>query len=482
MSQFSKCLEENILLRNLSYVQLAKRTGINRTLLHHLVRGDRKPSDTEQVQRLAEALSLSPAERRELIRLGKIAQLGEEVYQRRMAVQQMLLRISPVEELPVGQVSERLEDTLPVVCQGTAQVRALIKRVIDRECALSHGYLDFLGQPDDEFLLQLMQIASASAEMRIRHVLCFDNGPHAETINIHSFGQLLSNLLAMRGYEAYYYYGSLAGSVSGMTPFPVLLLTSTCAMQIKADYSAAIISTGSVHTLLIQSFQTALVECHPLTRRVQDLWGCLENYMPFWEKVQMGEKEAFYYLVPEYSCTAFLNPDIIETYLVQDLPDRGNLIAALTDSSKKSLKGVREYPLTQYITREGVYSFLQTGRFSDCPDEFYQPLSPFHRAYILERSIACAKESDTYQLRLYDHDSLPFSNTLILSTSAEGQVVNINCKSLTAGFVSLNLQNPTIAAAISDYLASLLDTSMVSSKEDTIRWLESALKDFRNAH
>lgn len=186
--------------------------------------------------------------------------------------------------------------------------------------------------------------------------------------------------------------------------------------------------------------------------------------------------------MPEYSCTAFLNPEILETYLVQDLPDREHLIAALTDSSKKSLKGVREYPLTQYITREGVYSFLQTGRFSDCLDEFYQPLSPLHRAYILERSIACAKESDTYQLRLYDHDLLPFSNTLIVSTSAEGKVVNINCKSPTAGFVSLNLQNPTIAAAISDYLASLLDTPMVSSKEDTIRWLESALKDFRNAH
>lgn len=53
-----------------------------------------------------------------------------------------------------------------------------------------------------------------------------------------------------------------------MTSFPLLLLTSTCAMQIKADNSAAIISTGSVHTLLIQTFQTALAESHPLTRRV----------------------------------------------------------------------------------------------------------------------------------------------------------------------------------------------------------------------
>lgn len=202
----------------------------------------------------------------------------------------------------------------------------------------------------------------------------------------------------------------------------------------------------------------------------------------FLGKGSEGRAGAFYYLVPGYSCTAFLNLEILETYLVQDLPNREHLIAALTSYSQKSLKGVREYPLTQYITREGVYSFLQTGRFSDCPYEFYQPLSSFHRAYILERSIACTKESGTYQLRLYDHDSLPFSNTLVLTTSAEGKVVNINCKSPTAGFVSLNLQNPTIAAAISDYLASLLDTSMVSSKENTIRWLESALKDFRNAH
>lgn len=86
MSQFSKQLEAYIMQRGVNYVQLARRTGIDRTLLHHLVRGDRRPSGPEQVERLADALSLSPAERKEFVRLGRIARIGEEVYGRRLAV------------------------------------------------------------------------------------------------------------------------------------------------------------------------------------------------------------------------------------------------------------------------------------------------------------------------------------------------------------------------------------------------------------
>lgn len=481
MSQFSKQLEAYIVQRGINYVQLARRTGIDRTLLHHLVRGDRKPTGTEQVERLADALSLSPAERKELIRLGQIARIGEEVYCRRMAVQDMLLRVSPVGPLPAEPAADWGKASLPPVCQGVIQVRALLKQLIDRECALPSGYVDFLGQPDNPFLLHLLQISSASGNLPIRHIICFDNGSNAAAANVQIFSQILSNLLSVRNYEPSYYYGSLDGLRSGLTPFPVLLLTSTCAVQMEADYSAAIISTGPAHKLLEAHFQRALSECRPLAHRVRDLMGCIENYQPFWQKIQEDEQEQFYYLVPEYSCMAFLDREILDAYLSPTLPDREYLIDTLANSSQKSLKGVREYPLTQYIHQEGVLAFLRTGRFSDCPDEFYRPLEPIHRAQILERSIACARESESYQLRLYDHEALPFSNTLALTASAEGQAVNINYKAGPAGFLSLNLQEPTVAAAIVDYLAALMDTSMISSKEDTLRWLEGVLAEFKDS-
>ena len=481
MSQFSKQLEAHIVQRGVNYVQLARRTGIDRTLLHHLVRGDRRPSGPEQVERLADALSLSPAERKELVRLGKIARIGEEVYGRRLAVQDMLLRVSPTEPPPPEPAAERKETPLPPVCQRAVRVRALLKQLIDRECALPDGSVDFLGQPDHEFLINLLQIASAFQNVHVRQILCFDNSPRAAAENVRMFSRILPALLSVSNYEAFYYYGSLDGVHSGIAPFPILLLTSSCALQIQADYSAAILSTGPAYRLLRAHFQNALADCRPLVRRVRDLTGCLQNYQPFWEKIQRDEQEQFYYLVPEYSCTAFLDREILETALLSELPGREQLVEALAAGSVQSLKGVLEYPLTQYISREGVWSFLRTGRFSDCPDAFYHPLEPAHRTRILERSIACARESESYQLRLYDHDALPFSDALTLTASAEGQAVNINCKLRTSGYLSLSLQEPTVSAAIVDYLSSLLDTPAVASKEETLRWLEEALTAFKRS-
>ena len=482
MSQFSKQLEAYIMQRGVNYVQLSRRTGVDRTLLHHLVRGDRKPTGTEQVERLAEALSLSPAERKELVLLGKIAQVGEEVYYRRLAVQEMLLHISPEENLPATPPLEQADTPLPETCQGPAQVQTLLKQVIDRECSRPDGSIDFLGQPDNTFLMQLLQIASAFQNVHVRQILCFSNGLRAATENVRMLSRVISNLLSVRNYEAYYYYGTLDDIQSGIIPFPLLLVTSSCALQISPDYSAAILSAGPAYSLLRTHFQSALAECRPLAHRVQDLTGCLQNYQPFWEKIQKDAQEQFYYLVPEYSCTAFLDREILETALVSKLPNRGQMIEALTTVSEQSLKGVLEYPLVQYITREGVQAFLQTGRFSDCPDAVYHHLSPAHRVRILERSVAYAMESKTYQLRLYDHTALPISESLTLTASSEGQAINMNCNLRSSGFLSLNLQESTVSGAIVDYLSSLLDTPVVASKEETIRWLGGTLAAFKRAN
>lgn len=481
MSEFSKRLGEYIVQRDINYVQLSRRTGIDRTLLHHLVRGDRKPSGPEQVQKLAEALVLSPAERKELVLFGKIAQVGEEVHYRRLAVQEMLLHISLEESLPATPPLEQAETPLPAICQGPAQVQTLLKQVIDRECSRPDGSIDFLGQPDNTFLMQLLQIASAFQNVHVRQILCFSNGLRAATENVRMLSRVISNLLSGRNYEAYYYYGYLDDIQSGIIPFPILLVTSSCALQISPDYSTAILSAGPTYSLLRTHFQSALTECRPLAHPVQDLTGCLQNYQPFWEKIQKDAQEQFYYLVPEYSCTAFLDREILETALVSKLPNREQMIEALITGSEQSLKGVLDYPLVQYITREGVQAFLQTGRFSDCPDDFYHPLSPAHRTRILERSIACAMESETYQLRLYDHTALPFSESLALTASLEGQAINMNCKLRSSGFLSLNLQESTVSGAIVDYLSSLLDTPVVASKEETLGWLKASLAEFQKA-
>ena len=468
MSLFSEYLGRQIAQKKINYTQLAQRSGVDRTLIHHLVQGRRRPSSPEVAERLAAGLALTPEEREELLRRCRIAQVGEAAYRRRQSVQEMLCGISTAGDWEDIGAAPAEDLALPPVCRGPGQVRALLVRLLRRERALPQGRIDLLAQPDNGFLLQLLQSAAAGSPLQIRQILCFDNGPDGEEANIRCLGRVLSTLLTSQRYEAYYYYSALTGTTGRMAPFPVLLLTSSCGVQLSRDYTSAIVTTGEPFSLLEAHFQRCLKESRLLVRAVDDLARYVSSYQPLLGQAQSRGQESFFSLVPDLCCTPFLDREIMEAHMVQSLSRREDLVEHLLQLSQGGRQILRDFPLVQYLCREGVERFLATGRFSEAPDAFYHPLSPDCRRTILRRLLQTAQESEGYQLRLYDREALPFPEALSLTVGLEGQNVYINWRVPGGGFTALSLQEPTIAGAVADYLSSLLESPAVASKAESL--------------
>ena len=478
MSLFSDYLSTQIQRKGIAYSRLAQLSGVDRTLIHHMAQGRRKPSGLDVAERLAIGLALTPEEREELLRRCRIAQVGEQTYLRRQAVQKMLCGVSVTGCWGRPAPPAVADFTPPPVCRGAAQVRVLLQRLIDQERTAQGGRIDLLGQPENDFLLQLLQSASAGSALPIRHILCLDNGADAEEINLRCLGHLLPALMASGNYEAHHYYSTLSSATERMTPFPVLLLTNTCAVQLNADYTAALVSTGPAFHLLEEHFQESLQRTYLLARSVDDLRQYLGNYGGIWDHIRSGTTETFLNLVPDLCCTPFLEREILEDHVVRALPGRAAIVEHLLQLSQKSLIAVREYPLVQYLCLEGVQRFLQTGRFSEAPDVFYTPIAAPYRARILQRILQEARAAEHYQLRLYDRSLLRFPEALSLTVGIGNQTVCMNCKGTGSSFTALSLQEPGLTSALSDYFFSLLEHPAVLSKQESLDQLQALLDDF----
>lgn len=479
MAQFSEQLEKYIKLRKITYTQVAEQVGKDRTLIHHLARGTRKPTSVELIEKLASVLMLSPEEYEEFFHLGQKARLGEEIYARRQAIQKMLLDISLPEAYPPLIVTgDKSASKLPHICESAAQVRVLLKTLIDQESTLPNGYIRFLGQPNQNFLLYLIQCASAVSSLSIQHILCLDHDPRASTTNIDNFSAIISSLFTIKNYEAFYFYGTLPTYHSYLSPFPILFLTSTCALQINIDYTAAIIHTGSAYRLLNSFFEQSLKHCQPLVYKIDALSQYVNAQSSFMDNIGAGKEDHFFVLVPDFCCTSFLDQEILNAHLIKNIPNREMLISAILNRGQDSLTGLFKCPNVQYYTKKGVLRFLNTGRFSECPDEFYTPFSPAFRTKILKRSIETAEKSELFQPRLYDHSTLPFLDTLSVTANTNRVAFCINNKTSQPNFVFLSLQEQSISFAISDYFSGLLEYPAVYSKADTLEWMKQALTQY----
>lgn len=102
MPLFSEKLEEYHSHSGMSYTEMAKRAGIDRTELLRMKKGERT-GDVRALERLCEALMLSASQEEELRRYYLIARMGDDVYARRKLVKSLIEHIGHLsDDLPLN--------------------------------------------------------------------------------------------------------------------------------------------------------------------------------------------------------------------------------------------------------------------------------------------------------------------------------------------------------------------------------------------
>ena len=135
---------------------------------------------------------------------------------------------------------------------------------------------------------------------------------------------------------------------------PCVFLTETAAVVCTSDLKSGILFTRrDLVDLLQKRFEDLKKIATPLTISFSSVLNVHLKNLPMF----LTETSHNYGLSAEPCLLPFLTGDMLERYVVKDLPNRQSLILML----KKYLDSVSSSNLHNYFSKEGVLSFMETG-------------------------------------------------------------------------------------------------------------------------
>lgn len=473
MTKFGNRLEALISRNGGNKYRLSKDIGIDRVTLYRFVSGERVPS-RELIDKVCDALKMSQSEEKELRELYNIAKIGEDVYERRVLVKDLISGINAIrmEQRPAHNrksvVVGGIDGAVKAVF-GSYNVNMLTRDVLDDMAYNASEKRIWTNVPFGytfmfDHLRQLYFEMNGTIE--IQHAIAFarDAGSHMNpNINLQSLAGMLPLVFCEgAGYQAGYYYPDSMNCDSILMPY--YLLTEERLLMISADYKTAMLVNDSGALRTARSAFDAL-RMTPLFSYITNPEDMLGTQLALWKRGKGSDTvcvEARPCLMGNFT------EEMIETYARKEMANRDLVVQAMLES----VNYAKSNQIHSFFTVSGLEDFVSAGYLSSAPPPYALPLSMADRLHFLTsfRSEIAADKSNSRVVN-------PSAISVTLNTIA---LIFIN----SAVFFSIMSDNgmrmcytdePSIYSAFSDFYLSLHNTEWVYTKQETLDILDQCI-------
>lgn len=464
MPDFATLLSEHIHNKNIKTYALAQYCNLDRSNMYKIIKGQRKPSSLEIVGKICKFMHLSPSEQADMEEAYRITLIGHENYYRRKAVQQFFEEFRlPTLQLPATSPATASDYAGNItLLHSHHEINRSLLYIISSELKKAGEKIKLLIQPDYTFLMNILTAGDyASSSVDIHHIICLNNNQNVSFTRQNYNLNCLKNILPLYSnhyqYNCHYYYDDINAIASAFTLFPYAVITTEYACLISSDMQSGFLTKDAESLkLLSYLFGQYLTQTTPLLHPITDLDRqllCIENTM---QNVTEGY---FFQMLP--CLTRFLTRDMLETYIVKDLPHRSELLDRLQNYLHELQSIPASADLTFICSIEGIRKFLNTGRVGEYPAYAYTPLSLNDRLFLI-RHLANAMLNEHNRLLkqtlgMIDHEFYLFAGR------QKGyfmfQVSN------TDQMIYLNIEEPGLLFTFFDFCDTLDDEMFFTSEE-----------------
>ena len=360
MSDFSQLLSCHIHSKDIKTYALAQYCGLDRSNMYKIINGKRKPSSRELVIKICKFMQLSHAEQKEMEQAYEITLIGHDTYYRRKAVVDFFnnFRLSKL-NLPVLSElnTEILFEKGSVTLNTMAEVNRSLLYIISLEVKKSNGTIALLNNSTSESITY-------------------------PNYNLHCLEKILPLYSNVDKYNCFYYYDHIDSKCSKFTLFPYVIITSQFACLLTGDMTQGILTNAPESlTLFKDIFNQYLSMASPLLRPINDVTEQISYLDNMIHVVRSGYS---FQMVP--CLTPYLTRDILDKYIIEDLPNRSEFIQAMDNYIKVFLSShMTPDNITYIFSLNGVKKFLDTGRVSEYPYDIYHPLEMTDRIHLIRK-------------------------------------------------------------------------------------------------
>ena len=479
MSEFSEHLEKCMINSGMTENQLAKISGFNRSYIALMKNGQRVSPDTKKMVKLFEALNLSPYEYDELWRKYIRARLGDDIYERNMAVLDFIESFGNISNISMESSFDfKISDVKTV--ENRIDVEYLMKAIMERECEKKDGYIHAIMQADSVvFINSLHSIYKKNKNLPIEHIVCLENSGILENEKNQLYNiQLLKKLIPIailsnsNSYQIYYYYDRVSSHLNMSSIMPYLIITSSCVLCISASVDRCIMLTEKeMHTLYENIFRDQKRKCRSLLRKIEGGVDMVEYYN------SLSGKEETVYSIAQQPCIGVLRLEhLVKKYFHHD----NEKVIFLLEKFLRKNQEVRENSDVKnisYCTKSGLRRLALEGVVDELPREMYRDLEVRDRIFVL-KMLQSMIQKKKYELYLLDEQEINFPKELYVNvygfTDASFMYISDKEK---ARFV---LNEGSLTKILYDFLVELCKTPPVSSKEAAEAFLTELIWELEN--
>ncbi|HEX2986519.1 MAG TPA: helix-turn-helix transcriptional regulator [Caproiciproducens sp.] len=457
MPTFSEELQKLIRERDTKIYVLAASSGIDRTLIHKFIKGERLPSGRNVVEKLSSVLLLTPEETKKLTESFYFSKMGAQVYARYRLVADLLGRLQ--QALPTGNPSEYFDPPpFPPHCSeayGSLCVNGLVKTVLEQEASKPAGRIRMIVQPEYRFLYDILSLSAANhRELKIEQILCLESSYTGDDsfYNLRCFQTVLPVLLSGCDYRLGCYYDKVSCHVNSMSLLPYMILTENTAIRISYDISYAFLS----HDPDYLSFCSNAFE--GLRSKTSPVFGLLSLQSPGDTASVIKE-----YGEPDSICSrspsaAFFIPESLRTEGA---------------SSEKQPAHPSARAKTLYFMESGLDDFLESGEtpgFMADPD----PYPDFQSRRALLNDLCKSAAAGSCYPALINPELLSVPKQVCILSFQNAAAFIFPCR---GGFQACILKEKSLLYAFQNFFQNLADSSFVLTGEETLSVLKKKLQE-----
>jgi len=485
MSLFGEHLRSLVENNKVNIYALAKQAGLERTAIHKIMSGGRIPAE-EFVQKLADALPLSPEERRRFLESYQISSIGELRYRQRTQVKELIESIAQIEkdigtrQNHTGATPAPVGDTNTVAIGNFAVnnlVRSAIAEALSNErkqsidFVVSDGYQYFY----NELITGYIQYPKT----QIRQIVTFlKKVDFIENSNANI--KLLTQILPLAfvsgtGYHPHYIYKATSDvELTQAMPYFIIISSEKLVLINKELNRAALICDRDIVDMYIESFEVMLTRSKPLIESFDSAFEILEYTMNVYDR---SKSEPFHWIEPEPCIGLFFTEDLIDRVIKPDIPNRN----VLTKMANRHYSFIRENLLKNInvCTAEGTLRLIDTGMVYYTPKELVDPIP---RSLMKDLLVKLQKRIEDKRVKvLFSNPSkiiLP-GNTLLAISRLTGInfIMSIGDGSQPSKYLCINLSEDSINEAFVDFVESIEESGLVYCEDESANTIAKIISE-----
>lgn len=485
MREIGELLRNYIKLSGNSIYGISKIAHVNRSTLEKILTENRKPKK-ELIEALIPHLKLSPEEKEELLNLLEVLNTGEELYNQRNYIKELIIQTS---EILRGNILDLTKDKKNVslaipfknqqIFHGEYFVQKIINELIAKECQqkMPQIYLNIPGNLKliSDILLHTIYYCPGYEKLKVSHVVYFSKIASNRCIpaaNLTVLGNVIPFIATSSfDYNVFYYYcDTYTLSQITLTAFPYYVTGKDWSVLLSSDCKTCMFcESADIRDHLNNLFEAELKHASPLASVCEKP----EDILPVFIGLNNGKLD-FPFMTLEYQpcLAAYLTEEILQKYVKPGIQNYEQNIQLLSERIKQ-LQHLENR--ISVFTKSGLQQFTEEGLLSDFPPEYVDPFEPEDRIYLLKNLFQEIMEGRQTHCMI-NPLAFPVTEYFNYVLTRDSGIVFLGFNEIRRNYNYIVVKESTLIKAFEDFTGYLATSMSVYTKDETLEFIQACIQ------